>query len=125
LTYVDVVDGAVAEHVARSWYDAWNANDLERILGLYADDVELTSPLVSALTGRAGGKLVGKAALREYFAAGLERYPGLHFEPRELFVGVDSLVLHYVSANGRPAAEVVVLNEDGKISRYSAHYAGG
>jgi ketosteroid isomerase-like protein len=123
MTYLDVVDEAVAQQLARSWYAAWNANDLERILGLYADDVELTSPLVSALTGKADGKLVGKAAVREYFAAGLERYPGLRFEPRELFVGVDSLVLRYVSANGRLAAEVVSLNAEGKISRYSAHYA--
>jgi hypothetical protein len=68
---------------------------------------------------------VGKALLREYFAAGLERYPALRFEPRELFVGVDSLVLHYVSANGQLAAEVVFLNPEGKISRYSAHYASG
>ena len=56
---------------------------------------------------------------------GIERYPGFRFEPRELFVGVDSLVLHYVSANGRLAAEVVFLNEGGKISRYSAHYTSG
>jgi ketosteroid isomerase-like protein len=119
------MDETAAQQFARSWYAAWNVNDLERILGLYADDVELTSPLVPALTGRADGKLVGKAALREYFAAGLERYPGLRFEPRGLFVGVDSLVLHDVSANGQLAAEVVYLNAEGKISRYSAHYASG
>jgi ketosteroid isomerase-like protein len=41
------MDEAAAEEFARSWYAAWNANDLERILSLYADDVELTSPLVS------------------------------------------------------------------------------
>jgi len=63
--------------------------------------------------------------LREYFAAGLERYPGLRFEPRGLFLGVDSLVLHYISANGQLAAEVVFLKAEGKISRYSAHYASG
>jgi len=119
------MDEAAAQQFARSWYAAWNANDLERILCLYADDVELTSPLVSALTGRADGELVGKAALREYFAAGLERYSGLRFEPRGLFVGVDSLVLHYVSTNGQPAPEVVFLSAEGKISRYSAHYASG
>jgi hypothetical protein len=61
----------------------------------------------------------------EAVATGLERYPGLRFEPRELYVGVDSLVLHYISANGRPAAEVVFLNAEGRISRYSAHYASG
>ena len=117
------MDQAAAQQLARSWYEAWNAHDLEAILGHYADDVEMTSPLVSVLTGNAEGKIVGKDALRAYFAAGLEKYPALHFEPRELFVGVDSLVLHYVSASGQLAAEVISLDDQGKITRYTAHYA--
>jgi ketosteroid isomerase-like protein len=117
------MDDSTAEQFAGSWYAAWNANDLEQILDLYADNVEMTSPLVSVLTGAADGKLVGKEALRAYFAAGLEKYPELHFSPRELLVGVDSVVLQYVSANGQPAAEVVFLDAQGKISRYIAHYA--
>jgi hypothetical protein len=43
--------------------------------------------------------------------------------PLELYVGASSLVLRYVSVNGKPAAEVVFLNGDGKIARYDAHYA--
>ena len=117
------MDDDVAEEFAREWYAAWNAHDLEGILDHYADDVEMASPLVSALTGAADGKIVGKDALRAYFAAGLERYPKLHFEPLELFVGVNSLVLQYVGASGQPSAEVVFLDDAGKISRYFAHYA--
>jgi len=56
-------------------------------------------------------------AVAEQFAQSFERYPGLRFQPRELYVGVDSLVLHYVSANGRLAAEVVFVKEEGKVSR--------
>jgi len=117
------VDDAAAQRFAEEWYAAWNAHDLERILGHYADDVEMTSPLVSSLAGAAGGTLVGKDALRAYFAAGLERFPDLHFEPVAVFVGVDSLVLQYLSVGGRPSAEVVFLDGDGKIARYSAHYS--
>jgi ketosteroid isomerase-like protein len=112
-----------AQRFARDWYAAWNAHDLERILSHYADDVEMASPLVAVLTGQAEGTIVGKEALRAYFAAGLERYPRLQFEPLELFVGVSSLVLQYISAGGQPAAEVVFLNEEGKIARYVGHYA--
>jgi hypothetical protein len=83
----------------------------------------MASPLVAALAGQPDGRIVGKDALHAYFAAGLEKYPSLHFEPLELFVGVNSLVLHYVSADGRPSAEVVFLNDDGKIIRYLAHYS--
>lgn len=113
----------VAQEFTRAWYAAWNAHDLEGILSHYADDVEMASPLVSVLTGEADGRIVGKEALRDYFAAGLAKYPTLHFEPRELFVGVSSLVLRYVSVNGQPSAEVVFLDDQGKISRYFAHYA--
>ena len=116
------MDDDAAQEFAREWYAAWNAHDLEGILGHYADDVEMASPLVSVLTGAADGRIVGKDALRAYFAAGLEKYPELHFEPLELFVGVSSLVLRYLGANGQPSAEVVFLNEKGKISRYFAHY---
>ncbi len=117
------MDDATAQELARDWYDAWNAHDLERILELYADDVEMASPLVASLAGAADARLVGKEALREYFAAGLARYPDLRFEPRALFVGVDSLVLHYETRDGRLSAEVVFVDAERRIRRYLAHYA--
>ena len=116
------MDDAEARQFAASWYAAWNAHDLEAILEHYTDDVEMSSPLVAGLAGEPGGRIVGKEALRAYFAAGLERYPDLHFEPPELFVGVDSLVLRYRSIGGRPSAEVVFLADDGRVRRYVAHY---
>jgi hypothetical protein len=112
-----------ARRFAEQWYAAWNAHDLAAILDHYADDVEMVSPLVSALTGGEGSTMVGKDALRAYFAAGLERYPALHFEPIELFVGVGSLVLQYRGAGGNLSAEVVFLDREDKIARYFAHYA--
>jgi ketosteroid isomerase-like protein len=118
------MDRTAAEQFASEWYAAWNAHDLERILGHYADDVEMASPLVSVLTGDPGGKIVGKEALRRYFAAGLEKYPELHFEPIDLLVGVESLVLYHAGVNGR-AAEVIFLDDQGKITRYLSHYAEG
>lgn len=117
------MEGTAAREFAREWYAAWNAHDLDRMLDHYADEVEMCSPLVAGLAGRADGRIVGKDALRAYFAAALEAYPSLRFEPLGLFVGVDSLVLHYISVNGRPSAEVVFLDDEGKIARYLAHYA--
>jgi ketosteroid isomerase-like protein len=107
---------------AEEWYAAWNAHDLDAILDHYADDVEMASPLVATLAGNPDGTIVGKQALRAYFAAGLEKYPELHFEPLGLYVGVGSVVLHYVGANGDRVAETVFLDERGKIVRYVAHY---
>jgi ketosteroid isomerase-like protein len=117
------VDEHRARRFADEWYAAWNAHDLDAILDHYADDVEMTSPLVSVLTGRDEDRIVGKDALRAYFAAGLERFPTLHFEPIGLFVGVDSLVLHYRRTGGNSTAEVVILDDEDKVTRYYAHYA--
>jgi hypothetical protein len=50
-------------------------------------------------------------------------YPELHFTPRELFVGVDSLVLGYVSANGQPAAEVILLDLRAGRDAEGLHYS--
>jgi hypothetical protein len=116
------MDDERAVRFAEGWYAAWNAHDLEAILEHYADDVEMASPLVADLTGRPDGRIAGKASLREAFAAGLERYPELRFEPLGLFVGVDSLVLHYTSVGGRSAAETVFFDGEGKVTRYFAHY---
>lgn len=116
------MDKQRAQRFAEQWYSAWNAHDLNAILGHYADDVEMTSPLVSALTGSDASTITGKDALRAYFAAGLERYPTLHFEPIQLFVGVDSIVLQYRGAGGNLTAEVIVLDRRDKITRYMAHY---
>jgi len=118
-----MVDAELAQRFAEHWYAAWNRHDLNAILEHYTDDVELVSPLVSELAGSAGGRLVGKEALRTYFAAGLERFPSLRFEPLDLFVGVDSLVLRYFGPTGVETAEVVFLNAEGKVHRYVAHYA--
>ena len=112
-----------AQRFAERWYEAWNSHDLDAVLDHYADDVEMVSPLVSTLTGRNGDGIVGKDALRAYFAAGLEKYPELHFEPIELFVGVGSLVLNYRGAGGNLAAEVVFLDDQDKVTRYFAHYS--
>jgi ketosteroid isomerase-like protein len=118
------MDDQRATRFAEQWYTAWNAHDLEAVLEHYTDDVEMTSPLAAALAGRADGRIVGKAALREAFAAALERYPDLRFEPIALFIGVDSLVLHYTSVGGRVAAETVFLDENDRVTRYFAHYDG-
>ncbi|HVN62101.1 MAG TPA: nuclear transport factor 2 family protein [Gaiellaceae bacterium] len=116
------IDRERAARFAEEWYAAWNSHDLPAILDHYADDVEMTSPLVATLAGRDDGRIVGKDALSAYFAAGLEKYPDLHFEPIDLFVGVDSLVLHYRGAGGNLVAEVVFLDERDKVIRYLANY---
>src|SRR6266581_4159724 len=96
---------------AQEWIAAWNAHDLERILAHYSEDVELVSPFVAKLTGRSEGVVRGKAALRDYFARGLQAYPALRFDFIRLYPGVRSCVLEYHSVNGLRTTEVMEFDE--------------
>jgi ketosteroid isomerase-like protein len=108
---------------AREWLAAWNAHDLDRILALYAADVEFFSPFIVRLAGHPDGVLRGKSALRDYFARGLAAYPNLKFEFIRLYSGVRSCVLEYRSVNHLRAAETMEFDAAGKVCRVQAHYA--
>jgi hypothetical protein len=109
---------------AQDWIAALNSHDLERILAHYAADVELTSPFVAKLTGQTDGSVRGKAALRDYFARGLQAYPALQFNFVRFYPGVRSCVLEYHSINGLRTAELMEFDDRGKVRRVLAHYHG-
>lgn len=112
-----------ADEFAKAWIEAWNSHQIEAILSHYAPDVEFTSPFVVRLLNEPSGTLHGLVSLRSYFLKGLESYPDLRFELIEVLEGVNSLTLYYHSVKNLMAAEVMILNEKGKISRVLAHYS--
>ena len=117
------MDTTFTEHFATEWLAAWNAHDLPRILSHYADDFEMTSPVIVQLAGEPSGKLKGKAAVGAYWAKALKLIPDLHFELMGVLTGVDSITLYYKGAKGRLAAEVFHFGADSKVVRAFAHYA--
>jgi ketosteroid isomerase-like protein len=46
-----VMEEGFAERFAKEWIAAWNSHDLDRILGHYEDDFEMSSPVIPALVG--------------------------------------------------------------------------
>jgi hypothetical protein len=117
-----MITPAQVKQLAHDWLAAWNRHDLEAILEHYADDVELTSPFVVQVLGDPTGTIKGKERLRAYFAMGLAMFPDLDFDLIQVFTGLSSLVLHYRSVDDTLAAEVLVLNPQGKIARVMAHF---
>lgn len=103
------------KHVA-----VWNSHDLEAIVELYTETAELLSPLARALSG--GPVIRGRAALREYFTRGFEKYPELTFEIIDTFRCQSSVTLLYYGAGRKRVAEVMFLRNDCKIERVFAHY---
>jgi hypothetical protein len=118
-----VIDQERADRLAAEWVAAWNAHDLDAIMGHYADDVTFASPFVAALAGEQSGVIHGREALRAYFARGLEAYPDLHFDLHAALPGVSSVALHYRSVGDREAIEVMELDAAGAVVRVSAHYS--
>jgi len=99
------MDPNEAAALAQSWLEAWNAHDVEAVLAHFHDDVEFTSPVAARLVPDSGGRIHGKAALRAYWEEGLRRLPDLHFELEGLYLGVDTLVIHYRDERGGVVAE--------------------
>ena len=111
-----------ARQFGRKWVDAWNGHDLDEILSHYADDIEFSSPFVVKLLNLENCVIWGKDALRYYFSRAMVAYPELHFELHNVLAGASSLVVYYSSVNDQLAAEMMILDPDGRVSKVWAHY---
>jgi hypothetical protein len=117
------MDKAFAEQFATEWIESWNAHDLNRVLSHYANDFEMSSPVITQVTGEPSGSLRGKAAVGAYWQKAMELVPDLQFELLSVLAGVNSITLYYKGARGRLAAEVFHFGPDRKVTRAFAHYA--
>jgi ketosteroid isomerase-like protein len=110
-----------AARFARDWVAGWNAHDLDRILAHYADDVVFTSPVAARLLPHTNGVVRGKAALRQYWAEGLRRIDGLHFEVIGVYAALDGLVINYRNQAGDLVNEVLLLRDGLVVSGFGAY----
>jgi selenocysteine lyase/cysteine desulfurase len=116
-----MIDKEFANHFATDWIDSWNKHDLVRILSHYADNFEMSSPMIIKIAGEPSGALKGKEAVGSYWAKALQLIPDLHFELVATLVGVNSITLYYNGVRS-PTAEVFHFNLEGKVSKAYAHY---
>lgn len=113
-----------AHRFAQEWVAAWNAHDLDQIMDHYEEEVELISPVAAQLLGLPDGRVTGKANLRAYFQRGLDAYPSLHFELKDVLWGVGSVVLYYANQRGTHTGEYMEISPEGKVLRIVANYSG-
>jgi len=113
-----------ARRFANDWIEAWNSQDLDRIMAHYAESVALTSPIAAALLNKPDGTVRGRQALRAYFRKGLEAYPQLRFELIEVMWGLNSVVLYYQNHKGTKSGEFMGFDSQGKVARVVANYSG-
>ena len=107
---------------AIDWIESWNCHDLDRIMSHYADDVEVTTPMIKMAMGIESGTLQGKSSVRQYWQEAIKKVPDLHFELVESTVSIDSIAIYYKSVMNKMAIEVMLFDSNGKVSKVIAHY---
>ncbi len=112
---------AFAQEFGQKWVAAWNNHDLDEILSRYAEDFEMTSPIIKTLAGEPSGTLKGKQAVKIYWSKAIRRHPDLHFELLHVFAGIGSVVVFYNGHRGL-SAEVFQFDKNYKVSKACAHY---
>jgi ketosteroid isomerase-like protein len=108
--------------LGREWIAAWNAHDLDRVLALYAEDFEMTSPHIVGFGFDASGTLRGKAKVREYWAFALAKVTNVHFELIDVYTSPDSLIVFYQNERGGKVCEYLRFDATGKIVQGSGNY---
>src|SRR5688500_9444108 len=107
------------EAVARTWMDAFNAHDVERLISLYDERATHTSPKIRALHPETAGMLLGREALRRWWADAMTRLPGLRYELQTVTANGDRVFIEYLRHAPKeapmPVAEVFEVR-DGKIA---------
>ena len=101
------MDSVTASDFVRGWLEAWNAHDLEAVLGHFAEGATFTSPVAARIVEGSNGVVRGKAALRDYWREGLIRIPDLRFDLIGIYLGVDTIVINYRNQNGGLVNEVL------------------
>ena len=108
--------------LGRTWVEAWNARDLERVLTLYDEAALMTSDRIPVLGFDASGTVRGKDALRTYWGKALGLVPELHFTLIDMFVSPDSVVVFYANERGKKICEYLRVNDAGLIVQGSANH---
>ncbi|MEY9184146.1 ketosteroid isomerase-like protein [Bradyrhizobium sp. USDA 326] len=108
--------------LGRTWVEAWNTGDLERVLALYDEAAVMTSDRIPALGFDASGTLRGKESLRAYWGKALGLLPELHFSLIDVFVSPDSVVVFYENERGKKICEYLRVNDAGLIVQGSANH---
>jgi limonene-1,2-epoxide hydrolase len=82
--------------IARAWLAAFNAHDLDALVGLYGDGAVHTSPKLRARNPETGGKVTGKGALRAWWKDCFDRLPTIRYDATTITADDSRAFLEYV-----------------------------
>lgn len=110
---------------AEAWAAAWNRKDFEAVLEHFADDARFSSPKAEVIAGTP--ELVGKAALRAYWAQAVTRIAVIRFAIERVVVDREArtlLIVYHGQLDNRRvlAGELLTFSADGLVTRGDALY---
>jgi hypothetical protein len=111
--------------IAHSWFEAFNAHNLEKLLSLYDDEAQHFSPKLKVRHPETRGFITGKNALRVWWQDAFDRLPTLHYKVTSLTSSPDRVFMEYIrTVEGEDemlVAEVLEIKEDKIIASRVYH----
>jgi hypothetical protein len=105
----------------QDWLEGWNTRDLDRMMHHYAETAVFQSPSVLVLRPGSDGCVRGRAAIREFYANALARFPQLRFELEDVIERPYGVIVVYYKLGvfaDRPGLTVEVFETtDGLVTR--------
>lgn len=84
------------KEIARRWFEAFNAHDLEKLLSLYDEEAQHYSPKLKIRLPETNGLIKGKTALRSWWQDAFDRLPSLRYEVLQLTADEDQVFMEYL-----------------------------
>jgi ketosteroid isomerase-like protein len=82
--------------IARTWFEAFNEHDLEKLLSLYRDDAVHYSPKLKVRQPETKGLISGKPALRAWWKDSFDRLPSLSYHPTHFIADDKGVFMEYL-----------------------------
>ncbi len=117
-----LIDRESALAVAEPLVKAWNERRESRLLDLLRDDIVFRSPLLHQLYHIQEGEIRGKKDLAPYLGRILMELPHTKFSIKNIFLGMNGFVLEFVSIFEKTVIGVFDLDDQGRISGWSAYF---
>jgi ketosteroid isomerase-like protein len=105
--------------LARRWLACFETHDVDALVALYAPDARHTSPKLRVQRPETGGFVVGRAAMRDWWADAFARLPKLRYLEKQLTADGERVFMEYLRVTpgepDLPVAEVLEV-KDGLIA---------
>jgi predicted SnoaL-like aldol condensation-catalyzing enzyme len=84
------------KQIASAWFEAFNEQNLEKLLALYHDTARHYSPKLKVRRPETGGLVTGKEALRNWWQDAFDRLPTLRYEVVKLTADDERVFMEYI-----------------------------